>query len=45
VTEKLLSECQQRHLQLISDSYLDMLHVMLDSPYSKMRIMAANSVS
>ncbi len=44
VTEKLLAECEQRHLQLIADSYLDMLHVMLESPQSKLRIMATNSV-
>ena len=45
VTEKLLAECEQRHLQLIADSYLDMLHVMLESSQSKMRIMATKSVS
>lgn len=45
VTEKLLAECEQRHLQLIADSYLDMLHVMLESPQSTMRIMATKSVS
>ena len=45
VTEKLLAECDQRHLQLIADSYLDMLHMMLESSHSKMRIMATNSVS
>lgn len=45
VTEKLLAECEQRHLQLIADNYLDMLHLMLESPHSKIRIMATNSVS
>lgn len=45
IIEKLLAESEQRHLQLISDSYLDMLHAMLDSSHGKMRMMAATSVS
>ena len=45
ITERLLSESEQHHLQLIDDSYLDMLHMMLDSTHSKIRIIASMSVS
>ena len=45
VTEKLLSDCDARRLPLIADSYLDMLHVMLESTNTNMQIMATNSVS
>ena len=44
ITERLLSDLEPQHLQLIDGSYLEMLHMMLDSPYSKMRIMATKSV-
>ena len=45
ITEMLLSECDPQRLQLIANSYLDMLHVMLESPHTDMQIMATNSVS
>ena len=43
ITEMLLSECDPQRLQLIANSYLDMLHVMLESPHTDMQIMATNS--
>ena len=42
VTEKLLSACDSRKLQLIVDSYLDILHNMLETSNTKL---ATNSVS
>ena len=45
ITEKLLSDCDQQRIQLIADSYLDMLHVMLESVHTELQIMATNSVS
>ena len=45
ITEMLLSDCDPQRLQLIANSYLDMLHVMLESPHTDMQIMATDSVS
>ena len=45
ITERLLSDCDQQRIQLIADSYLDMLHVMLESVHTELQIMATNSVS
>ena len=45
VTEKLLSACDSRKLQLIVDSYLDILHNMLETSNTELHIMATNSVS
>ena len=45
ITEKLIAECSPQRLQLIVDSYLDMLHAMLESTHNDMQIMATNSVS
>lgn len=45
ITEKLIAECSPQRLQLIADSYLDMLHTMLESTHTDMQIMATNSVS
>ncbi len=45
IMERILSELEQDHIKLIVDSYLTMLHVLLDSSHSRMRIMAAKSVS
>ena len=42
VTEKLLSACDSRKLQLIVDSYLDILHNMLETSNTEL---ATNSVS
>ena len=44
VTEKLLSACDSRKLQLIVDSYLDILHNMLETSDTELHIMATNSV-
>ena len=44
ITEKLLSECDPQRLQLLADSYLNMLHVMLESAHTNVQIMATNSV-
>ena len=44
ITEKLIAECSPQRLQLIVDSYLDMLHAMLESAHTDMQIMATNSV-
>lgn len=44
ITEKLLSDCDQQRIQLIADSYLDMLHTMLESVHTELQIMATNSV-
>ncbi|XP_064391064.1 protein EFR3 homolog B-like [Halichondria panicea] len=43
VTEKLLSACDSRKLQLIVDSYLDILHNMLETSNTELHIMATNS--
>ena len=40
-----MGECDPQRLQLIADSYLDMLHAMLESPHTEMQIMATDSVS
>ena len=45
ITEKLLSDCDQQRIQLIADSYLDMLHTMLESVDTELQIMATSSVS
>lgn len=45
ITEKLLSDCDQQRIQLIVDSYLDMLHTMLESLDTDLQIMATSSVS
>lgn len=45
VTEKLISECDTRKLQLIVNSYLNILHSMLETNNTELHIMATNSVS
>ncbi len=45
MTEKLLSACDSRKLQLIVDSYLDILHNMLETSNTELHIMATNLVS
>ncbi len=45
ITEKLVAECDSQRLQLIADSYLDMLHAMLESTHTDIQIMATESVS
>ena len=45
ITEKLLSDCDQQRIQLIADSYLDMLHTMLESVDTELQVMATSSVS
>ena len=45
VTEKLLSACDSRKLQLIVDSYLDILHNMLETSNTELHVMATNLVS
>ena len=45
VSEKLLSACDTRRLQLIVDSYLDILYNMLETNNTELHIMATNSVS
>ena len=42
--EKLLTECDAQRLQLIIDSYLQMLHSMLESTDSDFQIKATDSV-
>ena len=44
IIEKLLSECDAQRLQLITDSYLNMLHNMLESSNTDFQIMATDSV-
>ena len=44
IIEKLLSECDAQRLQLITDSYLNLLHSMLESSNTDFQIMATDSV-
>ena len=44
ITEKLVAECDSQRFQLIADSYLSMLHAMLESTHTQMQIMATDSV-
>ena len=44
IIEKLLTECDAQRLQLITDSYLSMLHSMLESSDPDFQIMATDSV-
>ena len=44
IMEKLLTECDAQRLQLIIDSYLQMLHSMLESTDSDFQIKATDSV-
>ena len=44
ITERLVRECDPGRLQLLADSYLDMLHSMLESPHTAMQITATDSV-
>jgi hypothetical protein len=43
IIEKLLAECDAQRLQLITDSYLEMLHSMLESTDSDFQIKATDS--
>lgn len=43
IIEKLLTECDSQRLQLITDSYLSMLHSMLESTDPDFQIMATDS--
>lgn len=45
ITEKLVADCDSQRLQLIADSYLDMLHALLESVHTDMQLMATESVS
>ena len=42
--EKLLAECDAQRLQLITDSYLSMLHSMLEVGSTDFQLMATDSV-
>ena len=44
IIEKLLSECDAQSLQLLTDSYLNMLHAMLETTDTDFQIMATDSV-
>ena len=45
IMEKLLSEVNSQRVQLLADSYLEMIHEMLQCNHLTFQILAANSVS
>ena len=45
IIEKLLSEASTQSVQLLADSYLEMIHEMVQSSNNEFQILAANSVS